>query len=296
MDARHGTVRLVVLAVFIAIPLLGVSGVAHAKSHKHHHHSGGSGSGGTPAAMTVTASPNPSVEIGPSLVEAIVQVETSPSLAGDAVTLSISQLQASCLGAFDDSFQQSGANTAILDNDGNATFDLEGSDCAPGADVIDASLAVAPYYTATTTLQVNPPDVTPEGVTGYPNPEVEIGDAPPPVPAFYESTVIAIFDVETNPVYAEQKVSIDSPQLDASCGTGWTWIGLSGGGSLQDGAGPVTALPPATAILDDDGNAIFRFQGTSCAAGTWDVIADVDAGTRPTYVTTFSVSPPAPTI
>jgi hypothetical protein len=57
-----------------------------------------------------------------------------------------------------------------------------------------------------------------------------------------------------------------------------------------------TTPPPATTTLDDDGNAVFIFEGVSCAAGTWDVIADVDAGDHPTYVSTFTVSPPAPTI
>ena len=48
----------------------------------------------------------------------------------------------------------------------------------------------------------------------------------------------------------------------------------------------------ATTTLDDDGNAVFVFYGASCAAGDSAVIADVDAGTHPTYVTTFSVNPP----
>ena len=50
------------------------------------------------------------------------------------------------------------------------------------------------------------------------------------------------------------------------------------------------------AILDDDGNAVFRFFGKSCAAGTWQVIADVEAGINSTYVSTYTVKPPAPTI
>jgi hypothetical protein len=52
----------------------------------------------------------------------------------------------------------------------------------------------------------------------------------------------------------------------------------------------------ATGILDDDGNAVFLFFGASCAAGTSDVVADVLAGTHPTYTTTFTIVPPVPTI
>jgi hypothetical protein len=38
------------------------------------------------------------------------------------------------------------------------------------------------------------------------------------------------------------------------------------------------------------------FKGTSCAAATSAVIADVLAGTHPTYVTQWTTDPPAPTI
>jgi hypothetical protein len=135
----------------------------------------------------------------------------------------------------------------------------------------------APYYTARTTLQVSPPAVTPAAVTGYPNPEVEIGDSsatepgvvpPTPVPG---STVIGVFYVETSPVYAELTVEIESAELDASCGEAWEWEGLNGGTDAY-GAGPVNSVshpPPAPTVLDDDGNAVFLFAGASCAAGTW---------------------------
>ena len=52
----------------------------------------------------------------------------------------------------------------------------------------------------------------------------------------------------------------------------------------------------ATGTLDDDGNAVFVFKGASCAAGDSVVTADVDAGTHPTYTTTFTVDAPAPTV
>ena len=59
----------------------------------------------------------------------------------------------------------------------------------------------------------------------------------------------------------------------------------------------VNGVPPTTgsaiSVLDNDGNAAFVFKGSSCAAGTSTVIADVLAGTHPTYKTTFKISAPS---
>ena len=52
----------------------------------------------------------------------------------------------------------------------------------------------------------------------------------------------------------------------------------------------------ATATIDDDGNATFSFTGASCAAGPSAVIADVLAGSHPTYTSTYTILPPQPTI
>ena len=60
--------------------------------------------------------------------------------------------------------------------------------------------------------------------------------------------------------------------------------------------GGVNTGAKVNTILDDDGNAVFEFAGVSCAAGTSEVIADVLAGTHQTYVSEFTVLPPAPTI
>jgi hypothetical protein len=57
--------------------------------------------------------------------------------------------------------------------------------------------------------------------------------------------------------------------------------------------GTVTTVP---ASIDDDGNAVVLFAGSSGAAGPSVVTADVDAGTHPTYATTFTILPPEPTI
>ncbi len=178
---------------------------------------------------------------------------------------------------------------------------VDGVDCAPGTDVIEADLEVAPFLTTLTTLTVLPPAVTPEGVSGYPQTsgvaqEIETGDTT----ASGDSDIYAVFYVETSPVYAEQTVQIDSAQLEGRCIEGWRWepgnnlgVGVGAGYSGPiNGTGVNTGTRPST-ILDDDGNAVFVFKGISCASGPSSVIADVLAGTNSTYTTTFTVNPPS---
>ncbi len=172
-----------------------------------------------------------------------------------------------------------------MDDDGNATVVVDGTEYAPGPGLVEADLVEAPYYTATTTLSVEPPNVTGAGVSGYPTTsgivttgEVETGDTP----ASGDSDVYRVFYVETDPVYAEQPVDISSTQLQDRCLGGYTWTTFLGG--------------TTTSTVDDDGNAVFVFLGSSCGAGPSQVVADVDAGTHPTYMTTFTVVAPTPTI
>ena len=322
MNVQRSFVRIIALTVVIAMPLLGLSGVASAKATKaskgssawcakHAKHAknaacknaGGAATGGGTDPITVTAVPNPLVETGQSEVDAVIQVSTSPAYAGDTVLISSSQLDSSCFGGvkFFSISANGGTPTApggsspdiavILDDDGNATVTVIGADCAPGSDVIEADLEDAPYDTALTTLVVNPPVVTTAGVTAFPATEVETGDTT----ASGESDIYTVFYVETSPVYAEQPVTISSAQLQQRCGQGWTWVPgneLGAGGAYSYAASDTTATAETT--LDDDGNAVFVFYGASCAAGESQVLAEVDAGTHPTYVTTFTVSPPAP--
>jgi hypothetical protein len=312
MNLRRRSFRLVALAVVVALPLLGTSGVASAKvrakgCHKTHSCKPGAGTGSgtgsaTPPPMTVQIDPNPLVETGQSYVLAIVQVETSPSFAGDPVEISSSQLQSACAGgAGFVGFDGGGpTETVTLDDDGNVTVYLYGLNCAPGTSVVEASLVVAPYYTALATLDALPPVVTTLGVTGYPQTsgtvsggEVETGDT-----SFTDdgSYVYGVFYVEADPVYAEQTVEISSPELQDRCGTDWGLESFNGAGSGGMGSTIFTPNTTATTTLDDDGNAVFLFEGASCAAGPSTVIADVEAGTHPTYTTTFSVLAPQPTI
>jgi hypothetical protein len=261
----------------------------------------------------VQVSPNPLVETGQSEIHAVIEVETSPSFAGDKVNIDSQQLVSSCIGGvkFESIGQPQGMNPllpttspnridVVLDDDGNATVIVDALDCAPGTSVIEADLEVAPFLTALTTLVALPPAVTPEGVTGFPQAggiaqEVETGDTS----TSGDSDIYAVFYVEDSPVYAEQTVEISSSQLQGRCLRGWVWEpGNSAGVGVGPGySGPIFGsgtTPPAMprTILDDDGNAVFVFKGVSCASGPSQVIADVLAGTGDTFTTTFTVLPP----
>lgn len=308
MKLQLRPLRFVALTVVVSMPLLGMAGVASAKTGKNycinHPNSklakcqsggGSSNGGGTGAPATdiaVTVAPNPLVETGQSEVLAVVEVETLPSFAGDAVSISSTQLVASCesvsftTGTHPDVISPDSISV-ILDDDGNATVGLIGTNCAPGTSVIEADLEVAPYLTALTTLVANPPVVTAAGLTGYPNNEVETGDTS----TSGDSDVYAVFYVEDNPVYAEQTVEISSTQLLSRCGKGWQWIGGNNGGAFGFPDGTV-----ASTTLDDDGNAVFLSKGASCAAGDSEVIAEVMAGTHDTFTFDYTIDPPVPTI
>jgi uncharacterized repeat protein (TIGR01451 family) len=248
-------------------------------------------------APSAGAQPLP-IPSGGSEVHAVIEVKTSPSYAGDPIHIDSSQLQASCGGFIVFETLQGGSThnpernanniTVILDDDGDATVVVDGAPCAPGTNVIEADLTVAPFLTAVTTLEVEPPAVTAVGLSAAPADEVETGDTA----ASGDSDVYTVFTVETNPVYAEQPVELTSPQLEDRCITGWRIEPGSGGTQIDQTSGTSVAH----GILDDDGNATFVFKGSSCAAGPSAVIADVEAGTHPTYVTTFTVEPPVATV
>jgi hypothetical protein len=332
VNVRARLVKLVAMTVVISTACLGLSGIASAAkkgtpqwcaSHPAkaagvaacNSASSGSGSGGAgdPPDISVQIDPNPYVEVGAvgSLVVTVVQVEASPSFAGDAVNISSSQLAASCAGGIAFGDVQGGGTpahlnfavndiNAILDDDGNATVAMQGVFCAPGSDVVEADLTVAPYSTALGTLVVSPPAATASGVFGYPTysgtvttGEVETGDTT----ASGDSDIIADFLVEADPVYAEQVVEISSAELESRCGGGWAWYAIdpTPGPYPVSGTGANTGAP-LSAYLDDDGNALFTFVGASCAAGSSEVIADVLAGSHPTYTTAFTITAPAPTI
>jgi hypothetical protein len=313
MNVRRSFVRFTALTVVVAMPLLGMAGVAtaapkgsakwcasHTKAAKKTAacdsgtSSGGGGggtAGGTPPTteIQVTVSPNPIIETGVSELHAIVQVEAQPAFANDDVFIYSQQLLNSCESVT--FYQNDGTTlskylgssaTVELDNDGNTTVELSATECAPGPSLLEADLVAAPYYTATTTIQANPPNVTNPGLTAFPNPEVEVGDG-----TLTGSNVYAVFYFEDNPVYAETPVEISSAQLQDRCLGGHTWsAGNGGSGDETEG----------TTTLDNDGNAVFIFEGISCAPGDSVVVGDLVGGTHDTYDTTFTITAPTPTV
>jgi hypothetical protein len=242
--------------------------------------------GPPPCGISVSISPNPVVETGDSDVRAIVQVEACASYAGDLVNIDSQQLTNSCTSVAFGTLQPgvhplANSIQVVLDDDGNATVTLTGTDCTPGPSLVEADLVSAPYLTATTTLSVLPPNVTPSGVVGYPANEVETGDTT----ASGFSDVYAVFYVETDPVYAETTAEISSAQLASRCLGGVTWTSNQG----------TSTGSTATATIDNDGNAVFTFTGASCAPGTSTVIADILAGAHTTYSSNYTVDPPTVT-
>jgi len=292
-----------------------MAGVASAKVKaapncvKHPHRAackagGGGGTGGTggatPPNIIVTVAPDPVQEVGTSEIDAVIQVEALPIFANQTVDISSQQLFLDCLSltwrsSADDTVSDligtgAGVTGVLLDNDGNATVEIQGEDCAPGPNLVEADLGKAPYTTAMATLTALPPaPTTSPTITAAPNPEVETGDG---APGNAESQVYVNFLIEENPVYAEQLVDVTSAQLTNRCEAGTTlWSstpGLGGGGVLIGTTG-------VSAVLDNDGNADVTFEGISCASGPSLVDAELVGGTHDTFTTTFTISPPAVT-
>lgn len=352
MIARHRLVQVVALTVVVSMPVLGMASTASAKGPKNpigsekwcqHHkklapfvtacaaYSGG-GTGGSPGGgdPSLTIAPNPLVETGQSEVHAVLEF-SDPAAAETKVSIDSSQLTASCGGTVTYSDLQGVTATTppdstltpatvtnqvilTLDDEGNADAVVSGTDCAPGSDIFDASLIATPYTTELATLVVDPPAVTPAGLTAAPATEVETGDTA----ASGDSDVYAVFYVEGDPVWAEEEAEISDTQLESSCLGGWIWepgnttlIGGSSSGPISGNpANTGTAYPnlPTTSgdepftTIDDDGNAEFTFMGISCAASSTDIppgsvalgeIAFNLTGNHPSVQGTFVVDPPA---
>jgi len=319
MSIRHSRlVRLVALTLVGSMTLVGVAGVASASKvkagpncTKHPHRAkcktgGGGGTGGTggptPPNIIVTVAPDPVQEVGTSEIDAVIQVEALPIFANQTVDISSQQLFLDCLSltwrsSADDTVSDligtgAGVTGVLLDNDGNATVEIQGEDCAPGPNLVEADLGKAPYTTAMATLTATPPtQTTYPTITGAPNPEVETGDG---APGNSESQVYANFLIEENPVYAEQVVDVTSAQLTNRCQPGKTlWSSSPGFG--PGGGGVLIGTTGVTAVLDNDGNADVTFEGISCASGPSLVDAELVGGTHDTFTTTFNISAPAVT-
>jgi hypothetical protein len=294
----RGIVRLSVAFATVSLLIGGLSVTAGAKVPKPKPKA-------TPQIM-VTASPNPVVETSTSNVAVVIQVESNPSNAGSNVTISSTQLSSRCATTNFHTFNSgvhAGSITITLDNDGNALVILNATDCAPGSALIDASLDAPPFSTAITKLVIEPPQVTAPGLHVFPNPEVEAGDgvaAVAPAVANVASEAEFVFYIETNPVYAEQSASITSDQLTERCGGGSIWENSAGTfvAAFDSAAAANGVVAISTAFgdsIDNDGNYVFDFWGSSCAAGKSVVIAEIGAG-GPTYSAQATILPPAVTI
>jgi hypothetical protein len=278
MHVRRVLVTLVAVAVVVSTPLLGLSGSASAKPKPQ---------------ITVTVSPNPLIETGVSEIHAVVQVEANPAYAGMTIEIDSGQLAFACSAAFFS--QNSGLTPSVsfgddnpalvtLDNDGNTTVELDAYSCPPESYFLEADFTKAPYYTATTTLKVKPPHKTSVGLTGYPKREVETGDGTS------GSNVYAVFYVEMPTTFAGTAVEISSPELQDRCLSGFKWeAGNTGFPPTSSTTGGVTTT------LDNDGNAVFIFEGIGCAAGPSTVTATLVSGASHVH-TTYVIRPPMSTI
>jgi hypothetical protein len=280
--------------------------------------SGGTGPAGGDPPLIASVSPDPVPESGTSEADFVIQVEAAVPNTGIAVNISSQQLALSC-GSVTWLSSASGTISAIigtgispsapvtLDNDGNATVEVQGEDCAPGTDQVEIDQSKAPYYTIVPApvITLSPPTQSyctavgvPAGctaamvgvptITAYPNPEVETGDGGTGDAA---SQVYVNFFLEENPVYAEQQVDVESAELTERCLSPSKWTASHGDTYL----GGILEPNGVSVELDNDGNADATFEGLSCAPGPSTVTADLVGGTGDTFTTIFTISAPAVT-
>lgn len=106
------------------------------------------------------------------------------------------------------------------------------------------------------------------------------------------SSIAAVIEVEANPVFAEDTVTLESSQLFNHCAHLLTWntdnnVAWNSSISVSDST---------TVTLDDDGTALATVEGgPSCAAGKALVVADLNAAPYYTAKTRFTIKPPQDT-
>ena len=220
-----------------------------------------------------------------SSIADVIQVECRPIYSQSRVTITADELNSRCHDTLSWYSPSSGTGTGesfdvILDNDGNATATVWGGpSCAAGTSLITASLDVPPFTTVTTTFTVLAPRNTTPGVTAHPSTEVEDATT---------SSVATVIQVEFPSVQAEQIVKISTPELNARCAGGVTWVGPD---EVVLGTGASTFVQ-----LDDNGNAfVVALAGPSCASGTSTIEASLVNAPFTTYTTTFKILSPRPT-
>jgi hypothetical protein len=104
------------------------------------------------------------------------------------------------------------------------------------------------------------------------------------------SSVATIVEVECNPVYAEDEVTIDSNELYSACDGNLSW---DSDPFLEEGDWTWSEGSTTYAYLDDDGNATaVAWGGPSCAPTRVDIYASLDAPPYYTAMTTFTIQAP----
>jgi hypothetical protein len=105
------------------------------------------------------------------------------------------------------------------------------------------------------------------------------------------SSAADVVTVECHPVFAEKMVTITSDELYSRCADGLSWMGTPG--NLPTGT--VTG-PSVDTMLDNDGEAtVVAFGGPSCAAGSSDISAHLDAPPFATVTTRYRIIAPQDT-
>jgi len=298
MDSLVGRRNLLAGLVVLALSVFVLSGsaLAHTTHHKKAKPKSGSGGGSSsPETCVIHTLPSSFMDQGEfatsSSVADIVEVECEPVFAEKYVHISANELFSRCndklywttpTRPFEFTDSQPGFSVE-LDNAGNATaVVLGGPSCAAGESLVAAHLEAPPFTTVTTGFTVEPPEVTPPGVTASPESKVE-GET--------FSDVATIVQVEFPPVFAEEPVFIDAAQLFSRCHEDYKldWVVMG-----PDGPEVRATLSEfATVWLDNDGNAfVVLFGNYSCAAGPSLIEASLENAPYTTYTTTFTVEPP----
>ena len=143
-------------------------------------------------------------------------------------------------------------------------------------------LDAPPYAIVTTGFTVLPPRPPAIGVSAAPGSEVE---------QELTSSVATIIQVAFPAELAGRTVDIDAEQLYARCAVEprLVWVGADAE-KLGEGT-PSVALK-----LDNDGSAfVVALSGGSCASGSSEIEASLEAAPYTTLTTDFSILPPEPT-
>ncbi len=107
------------------------------------------------------------------------------------------------------------------------------------------------------------------------------------------SSVAFVLTVECKPVFGEQQVEINTPQLNNACHGTLSWYSATATGGVAPGIGTGETF---TVVLDDDGNATaVVWGGPSCAATQDLVTADLEVAPYTTTTTHVKISPPQTT-